>query len=318
MDVSLVSNTDQTSEDLKMEDDDGSAGTRKARVANKNKRKAAAEEARKEKAKKAKILAEQNRKQKEWEKLLDSIEKKKDELKECEASINELDDDLRETNVHRSKFLGKDRFLNKYYWFEHNGMPFGGVPNSSTAAYGYANGRLWVQGPDAYEFQPNLEEPALSQDKERFGFTIPERKEKEEGLTHLTDASEWAYYDDPEDIDQLLLWLDERGNREKQLRKDILTYRDRIAEYMIKLREHIAEQDKAKEQEEDEEAVKNATRISTRKKTYLDKETVKDRCLLWTNSIMREENGFSHSEEYEPPRKAKAKATKATKGKGRR
>src|SRR3546814_1435738 len=44
--------------------------------------------------------------------LLNDIEKKKDELKSCEASINELDDDLRETLVHRSKVIGKDRFLN--------------------------------------------------------------------------------------------------------------------------------------------------------------------------------------------------------------
>ena len=76
---------------------------------------------------KAKIEAEKNKKQKEWEKLLKAVDEKKEELKECEANINELDDDLRETLVHRSKVLGKDRFLNKYYWFEHNGMPFGGV-----------------------------------------------------------------------------------------------------------------------------------------------------------------------------------------------
>ena len=92
-----------------------------------------------------------------------------------------LDDDLRETLVFMYKILGKDRFLNKYYWFEHNGMPFGGVPNSSTAEYGYANGRIWVQGPSEHELGPNLEEPALSQDMQRFGYTVPQRKEREEG-----------------------------------------------------------------------------------------------------------------------------------------
>ena len=293
--------------------DSETAANRKTRKANKNKRKAAAEEARIEKAKKAKAEAKKTKKQKEWGKLLDAIEKKKVELKECEANIMELDDDLRETLVHRSKILGKDRFLNKYYWFEHNGMPFGGVPNSSTAEYGYANGRIWVQGPDEYELQPNLEEPALSQDMQRFGFTIPQRKEKEEGSTHLSKSTEWAYYDDPEDIDNLLVWLDERGLREKALRKELQSFRDRIAEYMQIMKAHLSEADRTKDDDEE-----TTTRVSTRKKTYIDKDTTQDRCLLWTNSIMRDEYGYNHSEEYEPPRKAKAKAAKATKAKGRR
>ncbi|USP77506.1 glycosyltransferase family 57 protein [Curvularia clavata] len=295
------------------DDDDSTTSKTRTRPSNKNKRKAAAEDARKEKAKKAKAEAERNKKQKEWEKLLAAIEKKKDELKDCEANINELDDDLRETLVHRSKILGKDRFLNKYYWFEHNGMPFGGVPNSSTAEYGYANGRIWVQGPSEHELGPNLEEPALSQDMERFGYTVPQRKEREEGPTHLSTATEWGYYDDPEDIDKLLAWLDERGLRERALRKELQAFRDRIAEYMLKMRKHLEESIKAEEEEaEDEEK----PRVSTRNKTQAD-EAPKDRCLQWTNSIMREEFGHNHFEEYEPPKKGKAKATKANKGKGR-
>ncbi|KAF2187276.1 glycosyltransferase family 57 protein [Zopfia rhizophila CBS 207.26] len=286
---------------------------RKLRHTNKNKRKREAVAARKEKEKKAKAEAAKTKQQKEWEKLLDDIQKKKEELRRCESSINELDDDLRETLVHRSKLIGKDRFLNKYYWFEHNGMPYGGVPNSSTAAYGYANGRLWVQGPDEHELQPNLEEPALSQDRERFGFTIPQRKEKEEGSTHLSTSTEWGYYDDPSDMDKLMAWLDERGVREKALRKELQAFRDKIAEYMVKMKEHLDEAEKSKAEGEE-----NATRVSTRTKTYVDKDVTKDRCLLWTNSIMRDEYGYSHSEEYQPPRKTKKGTAKVTKSKGRK
>ncbi|RAR08138.1 glycosyltransferase family 57 protein [Stemphylium lycopersici] len=316
VDVSMTS-INEDSKDASVadanDDDDVAASKTRTRPSNKNKRKAAAEEARKEKAKKAKAEAEKNKKQKEWEKLLTAIEKKKDELKDCEANINELDDDLRETLVHRSKILGKDRFLNKYYWFEHNGMPFGGVPNSSTAEYGYANGRIWVQGPSEYELGPNLEEPALSQDMQRFGYTVPQRKEREEGSTHLSKSTEWAYYDDPEDIDKLLAWLDERGLRERVLRKELQAFRDRIAEYMLKMRKHLEESDKAEEEEEED----NKTRVSTRNKANVDKDAPKDRCLRWTNSIMREEFGHNHFDEYEPPKKGKAKPVKATKGKGR-
>lgn len=290
------------------------AGNRKLRkTVKQNKRKRESEVAKKEKAKKAKAEAAKTKQQKEWEKLLDAIEKKKEELRTCEANINELDDDLRETLVHRSKVLGKDRFLNKYYWFEHNGMPFGGVPTSSTAEYGYANGRVWVQGPDEYELQPNLEEPAVSQDMAEFGWTVPMRKEKEEGSTHLSTSAEWGYYDDPSDIDKLMGWLDERGLREKALRKELQIFRDRIAEYMVKMKEHLDETEKSKAEEED-----NAPRISTRKKTYAEKDVTKSRCLLWTNSIMRDEVGHNHSEEYEPPKKQRKGVAKVTKGKGRK
>lgn len=294
----------------------------KTRPVNKNKRKAAAEEARKEKAKKSKAAAEQSKKHKEWEKLLGDIRKKKDQLTECEANILELDDDLRETLVHRSKMLGKDRFLNKYYWFEHNGMPFGGVPNSSTAEYGYANGRIWVQGPDEYELQPNLEEPALSQDQQRFGKTVPERKEKEEGETHLSSSSEWGYYDDPKDINGLLVWLEERGQREKHLKKELLLFKDNILTYMNKMRSHVSAREKTVDGDDDSETDERP-RISTRNKSSMATGKARDKqgCLAWTNSIMREEYGHVHHDEYEPPRKAKAKAkgsAKTKKSKGRR
>ncbi|KAF2875114.1 ALG6, ALG8 glycosyltransferase family-domain-containing protein [Massariosphaeria phaeospora] len=289
------------------------AANRKLRHTNKAKRKRELDAVKKEKAKKAKVEAAKTKQQKDWEKLLDAIDKKREELKTCEASINELDDDLRETLVHRSKILGKDRFLNKYYWFEHNGMPFGGVPNSSTAEYGYANGRLWVQGPDELELQPNLEEPALSQDKQEFGFTIPMRKEKEEGSTHLATSGEWGYYDDPADVDRLMAWLDERGFREKALRKELQIFRERIVEYMVKMKEHLVEAELEKEEEEEV-----STRVATRKKTYVDTDPGQDRCLLWTNSIMRNEFGYNHSEEYEPPKKPKKGTAKVTKAKGKR
>jgi alpha-1,3-glucosyltransferase len=150
---------------------------------------------------------------------------------------------------------------------------------------------------------------------QRFKFTIPQRKEKEEGSTHLTKSTDWAYYDDPEDIDKLIVWLDERGHREKQLRKELQIFRDRIAEYMEKMKKHLTKVDKVEDEEEDEES---KPRISTRGKANAEKEEAKERCLLWTNSIMFEEYGYIHSTEYEPPKKGKARVVKTTKGKSRR
>ncbi|KAL1606601.1 glycosyl transferase [Paraconiothyrium brasiliense] len=329
-DVSMAGITDVKEDE---EDSDSSVeaknNARKVRKAVKvTKRKRDSEVAKKEKAKKAKAEAAKTKQQKDWEKLLDDIEKKKEELRECEANIAELDDDLREASVHRSKILGKDRFLNKYYWFEHNGMPFGGVPQSSTAEYGYANGRVWVQGPDELEIQPNLEEPALSQDMAEFGWTVPIRKEREEGPTHLKSSADWGYYDDPEDIEKLMAWLDERGTREKALRKELLLFRDRIAEYMQKMKAHLEasgeeeerEEDEDEEDEEDEEEVPT-TRSTRNKASAAAEKTAEEeqpRCLLWTNSMMREREGYNHSEEYEPPKRAKKGTAKVTKSKGRK
>ncbi|KAF2652176.1 glycosyltransferase family 57 protein [Lophiostoma macrostomum CBS 122681] len=312
-DVSMTGTENGQGDTEPSDEEEPTVANRKLRHTKQNKRKRVSEAAKKEKAKKAKAEAAKSKQQQEWEKLLASIEKKKDELRECEANITELDDDLRETLVHRSRLIGKDRFLNKYYWFEHNGMPYGGVPGSSTAEYGYANGRLWVQGPDEYELQPNLEEPALSQDLQELGFTVPQRKEKEEGSTHLSTSTEWGYYDDPEDLDKLMGWLDERGVRERALRKELQAFRDRIAEYMVKMKAHLSEAEDTKANGDD-----STMRVSTRTKTYVDKDSTRDRCLLWTNSMMRNDLGYNHSEEYEPPRKTKRGTAKVTKGKNKK
>jgi hypothetical protein len=204
--------------------------------------------------------------QEAWEQVLDCIEKKKYEPKKCKANINELDDDLHETLVKRSKILGKDH-LNKYYWFGHSGMPFGGVPNSATAEYGYANSRIWVQGPDTHKLQLSLEEPALSEDRKRIGFDIPQRKQKERA-TLILPTPHSGHNSNPEDVDKLLAWLGDRGVRERALRKDF------AGEY---------------------EADDTTSSIYTRSQTYGEKEAIKDRCMHWTNSIMWNEYGHNHS-----------------------
>jgi hypothetical protein len=308
-DVTMTGTEDSKQEagDQESADEAQSGHRRSRKAAQQTKRKRESEVAKAEKEKKKRAEAAKTKQQKEWEKLNKAIEAKKSELRKTEADIQELDDDLRETQVHRSKILGKDRFLNKYYWFEANGMPFGGVPNSSTAELGYANGRLWVQGPDEWELQPNLEEEAIAQDKAEFGWTVPERKEKEEGETHLASSSEWGYFDDPDDVNQLLTWLDERGVREKSLRKSLNTYRDKIAEYM-EITKSRMQDDKQDKDDDDEEAEK--PRISTRNKTYKEPEEAHKRCLLWTNSIMRDSEGHNHSEEYKEPKKTRKNAKK--------
>jgi hypothetical protein len=292
---------------------------RPVRRANDRKRKREEDALRKEKEKKEKAAATKLSKQEmKLKKLLDQIESKKDEIKESEDAIADLNNDLRETDCQRTKCLGRDRFCNRYYWFERNGMPFGGVPETSTAHYGYANGRIWVQGPDPMERAGliDLSKEEQTQYKNSFGLTVLERKESEEGTTHLEDAVQWGYYDDPESLDQLLAWLDERGLREKQLRKEITLWRDIMVECMQKMRSHLDEEDAKRTQSEEVPL----TRVSTRTKTYVDMDATKWRCLAWQNTTAVEDLGMRHGDGLKKSRKrgvaeVKGKAQVDKKGK---
>jgi hypothetical protein len=184
------------------------------------------------------------------------------------------------------------------------------VWRSATAKYGYTNGRIWVQGPDMHELQPSLEEPALSADWNRFGFDVPHRKQKEEGDTHLTNATQWAYYHDLKDVDKLFAWLDDRGVRECALRKELQVFRDRIVEYMLIMKKHLSEAERREKKDED-----TTSRTNARSQTYSEKAAIRDYRVRWTNSIMRNEYGHNHSEEYELQ---KAKAMEGAKTKRKR
>ncbi|MGG6495621.1 UNVERIFIED_CONTAM: hypothetical protein NY603_22120, partial [Bacteroidetes bacterium 56_B9] len=88
----------------------------------------------KEKAEKAEAAKAHNKAAKEFKKIEKECTELKERIRLQEEKIAECDSDLREANVQRTKVLGKDRFCNRYYWFERNGQPFGGLPSSSTSS----------------------------------------------------------------------------------------------------------------------------------------------------------------------------------------
>lgn len=298
-----------------IEDDDDGIGGRSLRRANERKRKRNEDTARRDKEREEKErakLAKTNSKQsKEFVKVLNEIQKLKAEIVECEAEIDDCEADLREASNHRTKVLGRDRFWNRYYWFERNGMPFAGLPDASTSEYGYANGRIWVQGPDDMERLGFIEvyEPDQQAYLERFGMTIPERKKQEEGLTHLRTAEEWGYYDDPESIKTLVGWLEDKGVREKALKKELNLFEDVISKHMNKLKERL-DPEKQKEDVEEEPV----TRMSTRHKVYVDTDVSGQRCLKWHNYAAVDSLGHLHSEQPKRKEKKGKKAAKEEKG----
>ncbi|PFH56601.1 hypothetical protein XA68_16261 [Ophiocordyceps unilateralis] len=249
---------------------------------------------------------------KQYNKLLKEIQKREDIIKECESEIGVIENDLREADCARTRVLGKDRFWNRYYWFERNGMPYGGLPNSSTAFADYANGCIWVQGPDELERTGYIDVPAELQNeyRARFDMTIPERKAREEDGTSVFNAAQWGYICEPEDVDRLIRWLDPRGLNELKLRKELLNYRDKMATHMERRQKYLSEAEAetaatgAEPGQVKERRDEAAKRTSSR---FRDKtpETRHYRCLRWENTMALELLGHLHAEQPPPPRPKK-------------
>lgn len=277
------------------------------RAAERQRQKEREEEKRKE-AEAAKAVPKQS---KQFVKVLKEIQKKEDLIKKCEEEIAVIDNDLREADCARTRVLGKDRFWNRYYWFERNGMPYGGLPNSSTADAGYANGCIWIQGPDDLEREGYIDlAPEWQKEYQAiFNMTVPERKAKEEGPTSVFTARQWGYIDDPKDVKKLIDWLDPRGFNELKLRKELVNFSDRILKHMENRQAYLAANDaEAKAAEEEKEREKEAKtngttgkRMTTRTRNAATPEpTPQYRCLQWENTTAIEELGHLHSEQPPP------------------
>ena len=228
-----------------------------------------------------------------YKRVLGEIEQVKDDIRAYEEQINEYEDELRENAAHRTKLLGKDRYFNHYYWFERNGMPFEGDPESSTAAYGYANGRLWVQGPDKLETDGivDLDPRDGKQYRHRFGMTVSERKNAELGFTQLHASDQYGFYETAEDLDRLIAWLDNRGEREKALRRELNLWRKEIGGSMEKRRQHY-EKARGKLAAMEDRVVG----IATRKKATTDVNLTKYPCTVWHNSSAMQKYGQLHAD----------------------
>lgn len=299
-----MADADEDSEGAGESEDDGPHQGRSLRRgedrAIERKRRQEEERERKEQA------AKQPKGSKQYQRVLKKIEDEKAKIQSHEDAIAVLDDDLREADCPRTRVLGKDRFWNRYYWFERNAMPYEGLPNSSTAAASYSNGRLWIQGPDEMEREGFIDLPEEENKKyfKEFNMTVKERKELEEGPTGVSNALEWGYYEDPESLDKLIDWLDTRGVRETKLRKELQLQRDVIAKYMKNRQEYLAKSAAERSSESEEPPPpQQSKRMSTRTKAQVGDAGY--RCLKWKNTAALRENGHLHIEATRPAKKAK-------------
>jgi hypothetical protein len=256
------------------------------------------------------LAAKVPKQSKQFLKVLKEIHKKDEYIKKCEEEIAVIDNDLREADCARTRVLGKDRFWNRYYWFERNGMPYGGLPTSTTADAGYANGCIWVQGPDELEREGYIDLMPEYQNeyKAKFKMTVPDRKKMEEGRTSVFNARQWGYYDSPNDVDSLLNWLDPRGFNELKLRKELLHYKDKIVAHMESRSKYLTPTAAEEEEEEEKkEETQEPKRMSTRTKHHPSPEPVPTyRCTQWANGMALDDLGHLHSQQPPPPRGRKS------------
>lgn len=256
---------------------------------------------------------------KEFKKVLKGIETVKSKIFKEEADIQSLDEDLRQADCSRFKKLGTDRFWNTYWWFERNGMPYGGLPSSSTAHAQYAHAMVWVQGPDESSRQGFLvEECELPKKKHKDSdgdiqmngngvngapkLSVIERQEIEESGTTLMSATDYGYIDKPEELEQLINWLDIKGIREKKLLQNLNQFRDHIAAGMVHRQKYLAGEYKPEEDQD----VGNGKGRQSRSRPQID--TSIWRCLAWRNESMIDEHGHTHFEHPQPRAKKGKKA----------
>lgn len=252
---------------------------------------------------------------KKFKKVLADIEKKKAAIRDHEKEIAKADEDLREIECSRTKCLGKDRFWNRYWFLERNAMPWTGLSDSSTADAEYANGCVWVQGPDDLEREGFIELTGEEERnyRKRFQMSVVERKKLEEGSTSVFNARQWGYFDEPESLDMLIGWLDVHGDRELKLRKELQSFRGTIMKHMEKRKEYLEHDDEKKTADE------QLTRVSTRTKAYGGE--MQYRCQRWRNTMVLNEIGHLHSKPPKTRKTAKktgnTRATKQAKTLGR-
>ncbi|PNS15948.1 hypothetical protein CAC42_4349 [Sphaceloma murrayae] len=280
VDDSLSVNGDDEEEDLRP------ASVRRANQSRKRKRDE--ELARKENERLATLEKQKDKadKVKKYKRILRDIDAAKKKVADCEARIEGFDEKLREMNNARMRSLGRDRFWGRWWWFERVGMSMDGRRGKKGSEEGYANGRLWCQGPLEME-RIGFVEMCEADEKgyvARHGVSVVQRKRDEEEGEGVRTAEQWGYFDTAEEVDGLIAWLEEKGRREKDLKKELVAWRDDIVGQMEQMQEILHPLEEVEAEEEAKREVR--TRVSTRNKTYLDEGDVEKhwRCLRWRNT----------------------------------
>lgn len=127
----------------------------------------------------------------------------------------------------RLRPLGKDRFHDRYWWFDGVGSQ---TLVSPSGAIQYGTGRLFVQGASEEDWRAACVDRSIK--------AMFRRREEEHGACILSH-NEWAVYDKPEQVEELVAWLRNKGIRENHLKRQLTMFKGQIGPGMQKRLEDI-------------------------------------------------------------------------------
>ncbi|KAH7104205.1 hypothetical protein BKA62DRAFT_497973 [Auriculariales sp. MPI-PUGE-AT-0066] len=141
-----------------------------------------------------------------------------DELARQDRRMDAIELDFRRYIGVRLRPMGKDRFYNRVWWFD--GLGGGNLVNAAGQTL-IGAGRLFIQGAGEYDTEVLVAREAEEHD-------VVKRREDEETPEFMLQSDEWGTYETPEQLDEFFAWLQEKGNRELALKKQLFIWWDHI------------------------------------------------------------------------------------------
>ncbi|CAG8432948.1 9866_t:CDS:10 [Diversispora eburnea] len=139
---------------------------------------------------------------------------RKRKLEENEIMISkkeeQIEKDKRKYAIPRVPLLGKDRFYNKYYYFDNIG---------AAVSEKYGTGRIFVESANEFDLEIMTEK-----EEQRFK---KRRKIEEFGIgrnasnVSVDNQTQWGYYDDIAQVKELQGWLNSKGVRELSFQNEL-------------------------------------------------------------------------------------------------
>lgn len=148
------------------------------------------------------------------------LRKLEEEVNKCDRRLEAIEREFRKLlGCIRAKPMGKDRFHNRIWWFDGLGS---GTLVASGGGVVWSTGRLFVQGPS--ELDRDLLDRREAEDGD-----VKKRLSEEVGEEGILGVNEWAVYSDPEQVEELVLWLNTKGIRENALKNNMAKWMAHIA-----------------------------------------------------------------------------------------
>ena len=147
------------------------------------------------------------------------LRKLEDEVHKLDRRLEAIEREFRKLlGCIRAKPMGKDRFHNRIWWFDGLGS---GTLVASGGGTVWSTGRVFIQGPSELD-------QALLDKREAEDGDVKKRRLEEESAEGMLDVNEWGAYSEPEQVEELVAWLNTKGIRENALKNSMAKWMSHI------------------------------------------------------------------------------------------